>query len=124
MRRGYHLKMAPNTIDLGATGRQVVSNVSRLRKQLRLSYAQLSLLLDKTERPIRATGLHRLENGKRRVDVDDLVALATALGVEPIALLEQPSVSCAQCADEPPVGFTCQRCGRSGRKAGPSEPPD
>jgi hypothetical protein len=41
----------------------------------------------KAGRPILATGLHRLENGKRRIDADDLVGLAAALDVSPITLL-------------------------------------
>jgi hypothetical protein len=33
------------------------------------------------------SGIHRIESGDRRVDVDDLVAIAVALGVSPLALL-------------------------------------
>lgn len=64
-----------------------MENVKRLRSSADWSLAQLSDRLAKVGRPIRATGLHRLENGKRRIDVDDLVALALAFNVSPITLL-------------------------------------
>lgn len=105
--------MAANTIELGPVGEQVIANVTRLRKQLRLSQAQLSERLAEAGRPIRATGIHRVETGKRRVDVDDLVALAGALGVRPAALMEAPDYHCQACMDAPPRGFLCQRCGRA-----------
>ncbi len=38
-------------------------------------------------REIPPLGLRRIESGERRVDADDLVALAVALGVTPITLL-------------------------------------
>lgn len=82
--------MAANEVDPGPAMRHVVDNVKRLRGELRLSQAQLSELLTEVGRPIRATGLHRLETGKRRVDADDLVALALAFGVSPITLLMPP----------------------------------
>lgn len=41
-------------------------------------------------RPILAAVLHRLSQGGRRVDADDLVALAAVLGVTPAMLLAPP----------------------------------
>lgn len=72
---------------LGPTGEAVRANVTRLREALNLTYAQLSRKLDEIERPIPALGLRRIEAGDRRVDADDLVALALALDVSPITLL-------------------------------------
>jgi transcriptional regulator with XRE-family HTH domain len=37
--------------------------------------------------PLGITGLSKIENGKRGVDLDELVAMAKALGVPPLALL-------------------------------------
>jgi transcriptional regulator with XRE-family HTH domain len=71
--------------------RHVIENVKRLRRELNLSQVQLSERLTDVGRPIRATGLHRLETGKRRVDADDLVGLAAAFGVSPISLLLPPT---------------------------------
>src|SRR5688572_416451 len=79
--------MATNEVQHGPVSRVVVSNVRRLREAKGWSYPKLSEEMARVGRPILATGLHRLENGKRRVDADDLVALAMALEVSPVTLL-------------------------------------
>jgi transcriptional regulator with XRE-family HTH domain len=65
----------------------VTHNVRRLREERRLTYAELSRQLADMGREIPPLGLRRIESGERRVDADDLVALALALGVTPITLL-------------------------------------
>jgi 8-oxo-dGTP pyrophosphatase MutT (NUDIX family)/transcriptional regulator with XRE-family HTH domain len=72
---------------LGAVGGYVIENIRLLREERRLAYTELSALLSEGGRPIPTLGLSRIEKGKRRVDVDDLVAIAAALGVNPSALL-------------------------------------
>jgi 8-oxo-dGTP pyrophosphatase MutT (NUDIX family)/transcriptional regulator with XRE-family HTH domain len=72
---------------LGSVGRYVIENLKQLREERRLAYTELSARLEQLGRPIPTLGLSRIENGKRRVDADDLVALAIALGVNPSALL-------------------------------------
>ncbi|MFE7719591.1 helix-turn-helix domain-containing protein [Nocardia rhizosphaerihabitans] len=72
---------------LGATGETVRANVARHRKRLDLSYADLARRLESAGRPIPVLGLSRIEAGDRRVDADDLVALAYVLEVNPHALL-------------------------------------
>jgi transcriptional regulator with XRE-family HTH domain len=74
-------------VQLGATGEQVRGNVRRLRERLGLSQAQLARQTANTSRPLASTAINEIENGARRVDVDDLLALAVALGVNPNALL-------------------------------------
>lgn len=74
-------------MDLGPTGEQAASAIRSLREKRRLSYAELSRILDGLGRPIPALGLRRIEAGERRIDVDDLVALALALEVSPLAIL-------------------------------------
>lgn len=65
-------------IPVGQVGLTVVANVERLRKARRLSLRALSDRLAGLGRPILPIGLSRLSQGKRRVDADDLVALAAA----------------------------------------------
>lgn len=79
--------MATNDLVPGPFGGYVAQNVRRLREEQGLSLAQLSARLAEVGRPILSSGLHRLENGRRRVDVDDLAGLALALGVAPVSLL-------------------------------------
>ncbi len=76
---------------LGPTGETVRENVERLRTARRLTYKELAERLERNGRPIPVLGLSRIEKGARRVDADDLVALAHALGVNPSALLFPPA---------------------------------
>lgn len=77
--------MAGKKLELGHTGRAVAENVARLRAEE--NYTDLSKRLGKLGRDIPALALRRIEDGTRRVDADDLVALAAALGVSPVTLL-------------------------------------
>jgi hypothetical protein len=52
-----------------------------------MTAADLSARLTEIGHPIVDSGIHKTELGDRRVDVDDLVAFAEALGVEPAVLL-------------------------------------
>ena len=80
--------MAGKKTDLGPIGVNVTHNVRHFRHEVRrLSYAELSRRLADLGREIPSLGLRRIESGERRVDVDDLVALALALQVSPLALL-------------------------------------
>lgn len=65
----------------------MTETVRMFREARRLTYAELSRQLGDLGRDIAPLGLRRIEAGERRVDVDDLVALAMALGVSPLALL-------------------------------------
>ena len=72
---------------LGPTGETVRANVIRLRAERRMGYTELSEKLKDIGRHILPIGLRRIESGARRVDVDDLVALAQVLKVAPTTLL-------------------------------------
>lgn len=67
------------------SGETVVENVKRLRGSMQ--YKELSERLAAAGRPIPPLGLRRIENSERRVDVDDLMALAVVFGVSPLSLL-------------------------------------
>lgn len=69
------------------TARRVAENLRRVRQERGLSYAELSRRLEKGGHPIRDTGLLKIEKGDRGVGVDDLIALAAALGTTPNRLL-------------------------------------
>ncbi|WP_199712687.1 hypothetical protein [Galactobacter caseinivorans] len=70
---------------LGATGERVRENVARLRGAK--EFKKLAEELSDVGRPIPPLGLRRIEAGERRVDVDDLTALAAVFKVSPLALL-------------------------------------
>lgn len=96
---GHTHNMAANEVVPGPIADNVIRNVLALRKRAGLSQVGLSKRLAEVGHPIQPTGIQRLENGKRRVDPDDLVALALALDVAPITLLLPPD-------NEAPVKLT------------------
>jgi transcriptional regulator with XRE-family HTH domain len=74
--------------DFGNTAWAVGRNLTRIRENQNLTYTQLSdRLRDQCQWSINAVGIRRIEELRRRVTVDDLVALALALGVSPVTLL-------------------------------------
>jgi len=78
-------------VEVGPVGSNVAVNVRRIRKVRGLTTRQLSARLAEAGRPIPASGITRIEQELRRVDVDDLTALAAALGVRATQLLLPPS---------------------------------
>lgn len=73
---------------LGPAGEALRENLKRIRsEERRYTFAELSKRLKDIGRPIPVLGLRRIEMGQRRVDVDDLMALALALDVPPVLLL-------------------------------------
>ncbi len=82
--------MATQRIELGPSGERLRRNVQRRRKELGLDLAALSERLADLGRPIGVSGLSKLEQGTRRVDADDLVALSAALDASPGWMLLAP----------------------------------
>lgn len=83
--------MAGKKIELGSTGKTVAANVQRLRAGR--EYKWLSEQLQALGRDITPLAVRRIETSERRVDADDLVALAVALGVSPVTLLMPSGVA-------------------------------
>jgi 8-oxo-dGTP pyrophosphatase MutT (NUDIX family)/transcriptional regulator with XRE-family HTH domain len=74
-------------VPLGPIGRYLIGNFDELLKQRKLTYREVSDRLKQIGRPIPTLGLSRISKGTRRVDVDDLIALAIVLEVSPAALV-------------------------------------
>lgn len=84
---------------MGPTARTVADNLRRLREARGMSLRALSAELKKVGRNLSADALNKIENGRtlppeaeapkqiRRADVDDLMALAVVLKVNPSAML-------------------------------------
>jgi transcriptional regulator with XRE-family HTH domain len=83
--------MATNAVLPGPTSARVSENIERFRVLRGMSQAQLANALTKVGRPMLDTAVSKMERGKRRVDVDDLVALSLALNISPVALLMPPT---------------------------------
>jgi transcriptional regulator with XRE-family HTH domain len=78
---------------VGPIGQQVAENVKGFRTRAGMSVRNLSAKLKELGRPILPSGITKIEHGERRVDVDDLVALADALEVTPTWLLMHGELS-------------------------------
>ncbi len=83
----------------------VAENVLRLRKQRGLTVRQLSERLAELGTPLLASGITKIEQGQRKVDVNDLVALAVALDTSPAVLL----VPDVDVDEDRPVAVTPER---------------
>lgn len=88
--------MGTRAVERGPVARTVAENVRAIRDRRRLSQQQLAAELARLGRPMQASAVAKVESGDRRVDVDDLAALAVALNV-PVARLLLPDVD----EDEP-----------------------
>ena len=83
--------MAREAIAIGPIGRRLAGNILALRKARGLNQPQLARRMQDQGRAVHATVVSKVEQLDRRVDVDDLVALAIALGVSPNRLLLPPA---------------------------------
>lgn len=79
--------MGTNAVTRGMVGQAVATNVQIIRKRRLMSQQQLADALGRVGRPLQSTAIAKIEAGDRRVDVDDLAALAIALNVSPARLL-------------------------------------
>lgn len=86
--------MPNRPVEIGPAGLHSAHAIEHLRLVRGLTQHQLAARCTALGRPMSNTALSRTERAHRRCDIDDLVALATALGVPPMTLLlPLPSVS-------------------------------
>ncbi|WP_069865594.1 helix-turn-helix domain-containing protein [Streptomyces malaysiensis] len=86
--------MPNRPVEIGPAGLHTARAIERLRLVRGLAQHQLAVRCTALGHPLANTALSRTERAHHRCDVDDLVALSTALGVSPAALLlPLPSVS-------------------------------
>lgn len=97
---------------LGPAGNNVRRNIRRLREQRQWSYREVEERLARVGRAIPTLAQSAIDAGERRVDVDDLIALAAVFDLSPEELL-QPPADCKTCHGAPPAGFMCLECDTS-----------
>ena len=86
--REYDEAVSSETVKV--TGQRVARRIRELRLERSLTLADLATRLAELDRSYTLSTLSRIEQGKRRVDTDELVALALALDVPPNAILFPP----------------------------------
>lgn len=105
--------------EVAQTGQRVISRVVARRRELGLSARELAEGVTAAGFPLTRSTLANLESGRRGdITTTELVAFAIALRTTPMELLLAPA--CATCKDVPPVGFTCNACGRTLHPGGAS----
>ncbi|MBY8864173.1 helix-turn-helix domain-containing protein [Streptomyces sennicomposti] len=82
--------MPPRPLEIGPAGRTAAHAIERTRTARGYSQRQLAARVTALGRLMTFTALSRIERTVRRCDIDDLVAIATALGVAPQVLLADP----------------------------------
>ncbi|BDD80713.1 hypothetical protein TPB0596_04760 [Tsukamurella pulmonis] len=95
--------MARTATPPGPASQAVAWNVQRRRAELRITAADLVQRLADLGREVHRSWVSEVETGRRRVDTDDLVQLAAALGVSPATLL-MPQSLVAEDVVETPIG--------------------
>lgn len=105
--------MAATPLARGPMNARVSANVTRLRRKLKISQAELESRTATAGFRIPTLGLTRIERGQRRITLDEVQALASALGVtfNDLAFVE-PAAVCEVCGGVPPKGFRCMECGQ------------
>jgi transcriptional regulator with XRE-family HTH domain len=100
---------------IGPVGLAVAAKIRMLRRKRGITTNSLSELLLAAGRPIHSSAITKIEQGDRRIDIDDLAAIATALGTTATSLLEPPE-ACSTCHGKPKPGFACLACGTEAQR--------
>lgn len=79
--------MPAKKIELGPTARAVALTITIHRATAGLTVAEFAERVTAAGRPLTRQAASEIEAGRRRVDVDDLVVIASVLGVSPATLL-------------------------------------
>ncbi|MEW2292016.1 helix-turn-helix transcriptional regulator [Streptomyces sp. NPDC006743] len=86
--------MATRPVEIGPAGLHTARAVEHLCLVRGLTQQQLAARCTALGRPMTNTALSRTERARRRCDIDDLVVIATALGIPAATLLlPLPSVT-------------------------------
>ncbi|NGO71552.1 helix-turn-helix transcriptional regulator [Streptomyces sp. SB3404] len=80
--------MAKRPLGIGSAGIRTARLIARIREGSGLSQRELAVRVARNGHTLSHTALSRIERTRRRCDVDDLVAIADALGVSPVDLLQ------------------------------------
>jgi transcriptional regulator with XRE-family HTH domain len=84
--------MSGRPIPVGELGRAVGQHIQALRRAHGLTQVGMSARLVEVGREIPPNSVGRIEIGTRRVDLDDVEAIARVFGVSPVQLIDGTAV--------------------------------
>lgn len=87
---GSYMEQRQRGNPAGTTNAHVAANLRRARQNAGLDLRELASRVQRAGRAISHSAISKIENGERRVDVDDLVVFAYVLETTPAALLTPP----------------------------------
>ena len=102
--------MANRPIEIGPVGQRAAANLAFFRG--RTKQQDLARRMEEIGRPMTASAISKAEKLDRRIDVDDLMALAIALDIAPNQLLLPPDASGEPVQLTPAVTVTRDRAWR------------
>ncbi|MFE2520400.1 helix-turn-helix domain-containing protein [Streptomyces mirabilis] len=85
--------MPARPLEIGPAGIHAARTIEILRTERGLSQRQLAGRVTALGHPMSNTMLSCIERAQRRCDVDDLIAIAEALLVSPLVMLQRPTVT-------------------------------
>ncbi|CAL9508407.1 helix-turn-helix domain-containing protein [Streptomyces sp. enrichment culture] len=85
--------MPARSLEIGTAGIRAARTIEILRIARGLSQRQLAGRVTALGHPMSNTMLSRIERAQRRCDIDDLIAIAEALLVSPLVLLQEPTAT-------------------------------
>lgn len=83
--------MAARSLEIGPAGIRAARTIEILRTERGLAQRELAARVTGLGHPMSNTMLSRIERAQRRCDIDDLVAIAGALHLSPLAFLMGPT---------------------------------
>ncbi|WP_128375313.1 helix-turn-helix domain-containing protein [Streptomyces cavernae] len=83
--------MPARSLEIGTAGIRAARIIEILRTARGLSQRQLAGRVTALGHPMSNTMLSRIERAQRRCDIDDLIAIAEALLVSPLVVLQEPT---------------------------------
>ncbi|WP_031510944.1 helix-turn-helix domain-containing protein [Streptomyces megasporus] len=83
--------MAARSLGIGPAGIRAARTIEIIRTERGLSQRRVADRVTALGHPMSNTMLSRIERAQRRCDVDDLAAIAEALLVSPLVLLQGPT---------------------------------
>ncbi|PJN03768.1 hypothetical protein CG740_05010 [Streptomyces sp. CB01201] len=81
--------MPRTPLEIGPAGKRAALAMEQVRTARGFAQRQLADRATALGRPMTVTTVSRIERKRRRCDIDDLVAIAAALGISPLALLAE-----------------------------------